>query len=56
MQENLPKRVHIVEIAGLATSALAIAFHKAGVKVTGSDKGFFLIHFRVLTSYQDLLR
>jgi len=41
MQENLPKRVHIVGIAGVATSALAIAFHKAGVKVTGSDKGFF---------------
>src|ERR1035437_1798875 len=41
MQENLPKRVHIVGIAGVATSALAIAFHKAGVKVTGSDKGFY---------------
>ena len=38
---NLPKRVHIIGIAGVATSALAIAFHKAGVKVTGSDKGFF---------------
>lgn len=38
---SLPKRVHIVGIAGVATSALAIAFHKAGVRVTGSDKGFF---------------
>ena len=38
---NLPKRVHIIGIAGVATCALAIAFHKAGVKVTGSDKGFF---------------
>ena len=38
---NLPKKVHIIGIAGVATSALAIAFHKAGVKVTGSDKGFF---------------
>ena len=38
---NLPKRVHIIGIAGVATSALAIAFHKAGVKVTGSDKGFY---------------
>ena len=41
MQDKLPKHVHIVGIAGVATSALAIAFHKAGVKVTGSDKGFF---------------
>lgn len=38
---KLPKRVHIVGICGVATSALAIAFHKAGVAVTGSDKGFF---------------
>ena len=38
---DLPKRVHIIGIAGVATCALAIAFHKAGVKVTGSDKGFF---------------
>jgi UDP-N-acetylmuramate: L-alanyl-gamma-D-glutamyl-meso-diaminopimelate ligase len=38
---NLPKHVHIIGIAGVATSAIAIAFHKAGVKVTGSDKGFF---------------
>lgn len=41
MSANLPKRVHIIGICGVATSALAIAFHKAGVKVTGSDKGFF---------------
>lgn len=36
-----PKHVHIVGICGVATSAIAIAFHKAGWKVTGSDKGFF---------------
>lgn len=35
------KHIHIVGICGVATSALAIAFHKAGWKVTGSDKGFF---------------
>jgi UDP-N-acetylmuramate: L-alanyl-gamma-D-glutamyl-meso-diaminopimelate ligase len=39
--EKLPKHVHVIGICGVATSALAIAFHKAGVKVTGSDKGFF---------------
>ncbi len=38
---QLPKRVHIIGICGVATSALAIAFHKKGVGVTGSDKGFF---------------
>jgi UDP-N-acetylmuramate: L-alanyl-gamma-D-glutamyl-meso-diaminopimelate ligase len=38
---QLPKKVHIIGICGVATSALAIAFHKRGVKVTGSDKGFF---------------
>ncbi len=38
---ELPKRVHIVGICGVATSALAIAFHERGVKVTGSDKGFY---------------
>jgi UDP-N-acetylmuramate: L-alanyl-gamma-D-glutamyl-meso-diaminopimelate ligase len=37
----LPKHVHVIGICGVATSALAIAFHKRGVKVTGSDKGFF---------------
>ncbi len=37
----LPKRVHVTGICGVATSALAIAFHKRGVKVTGSDKGFY---------------
>lgn len=35
------KHVHIVGICGVATSALASAFHKKGWKVTGSDKGFF---------------
>lgn len=38
---SLPKRVHVIGICGVATSALAIAFHKKGVVVTGSDKGFF---------------
>lgn len=37
----LPKHVHVIGICGVATSALAIAFHRRGVKVTGSDKGFF---------------
>lgn len=36
-----PERVHVVGICGVATSALAIAFHRRGIKVTGSDKGFF---------------
>jgi UDP-N-acetylmuramate: L-alanyl-gamma-D-glutamyl-meso-diaminopimelate ligase len=38
---DLPKKIHVIGISGIATSALAIGFHKAGVKVTGSDKGFF---------------
>ena len=38
---NLPKKIHVTGICGVATSALAIAFHKRGVIVTGSDKGFF---------------
>ncbi len=38
---NLPKHLHVIGICGVATSAVAIAFHKKGVKVTGSDKGFF---------------
>jgi UDP-N-acetylmuramate: L-alanyl-gamma-D-glutamyl-meso-diaminopimelate ligase len=36
-----PKHIHFIGICGVATSALAIAFHNAGYKVTGSDKGFF---------------
>jgi UDP-N-acetylmuramate: L-alanyl-gamma-D-glutamyl-meso-diaminopimelate ligase len=39
--QKLPKHVHVIGICGVATSALAIAFHDKGVKVTGSDKGFF---------------
>lgn len=35
------KHIHVIGICGVATSALAIAFNKAGWKVTGSDKGFF---------------
>ncbi len=38
---KLPSHIHIIGICGVATSALAIAFHKKGVKVTGSDKGFY---------------
>lgn len=38
---TLPRHVHVIGICGVATSALAIAFHQKGVKVTGSDKGFF---------------
>ncbi len=35
------KHIHIIGICGVATSAIAIAFQKAGWKVSGSDKGFF---------------
>jgi UDP-N-acetylmuramate: L-alanyl-gamma-D-glutamyl-meso-diaminopimelate ligase len=35
------KHIHIIGICGVGTSALAIALHQAGFKVTGSDKGFF---------------
>jgi UDP-N-acetylmuramate: L-alanyl-gamma-D-glutamyl-meso-diaminopimelate ligase len=35
------KHVHIVGICGVATSALAVALNKHGIKVTGSDKGFY---------------
>ncbi len=38
---KLPKHVHVIGICGVATSALAIAFQERGIKVTGSDKGFF---------------
>ena len=36
-----PKHLHVIGICGVATSALAIAFHNRGWKVTGSDKGFY---------------
>lgn len=39
--ETNQKHIHIIGICGVATSALAIAFHNKGWKVTGSDKGFF---------------
>lgn len=39
--KDLPSRIHVIGICGVATSALAIAFHRKGIKVTGSDKGFF---------------
>jgi UDP-N-acetylmuramate: L-alanyl-gamma-D-glutamyl-meso-diaminopimelate ligase len=35
------KHIHIVGICGVGTGALAVAFHKAGWKVTGSDKGIY---------------
>ena len=38
---KLPKKLHVIGICGVATSAVAIAFHKRGVIVTGSDKGFY---------------
>lgn len=33
--------IHFIGICGVAMSALAIAFHKQGHTVTGSDKGFY---------------
>ncbi len=41
MSPTPQKHIHIVGICGVATSAIAIAFHDKGWKVTGSDKGFF---------------
>jgi len=35
------KHIHFIGICGVAMSALAIAFHEKGYKVTGSDKGFY---------------
>lgn len=34
-------KIHFIGICGVAMSALAIAYHKKGYKVTGSDKGFY---------------
>lgn len=39
--QKTSKHLHIIGICGVATSALAIAFHDKGWKVTGSDKGFY---------------
>ena len=33
--------VHFIGICGVGTSAVAIALHNAGYKITGSDKGFY---------------
>ena len=38
---NNNKKIHFIGICGVAMSALAIAFHKKGWCVTGSDAGFF---------------
>ena len=38
---NLPKKMHVIGICGVATSNIAIALQKRGVEITGSDKGFF---------------
>ncbi|OGH78766.1 MAG: hypothetical protein A2224_01110 [Candidatus Magasanikbacteria bacterium RIFOXYA2_FULL_40_20] len=38
---NNNKKIHFIGICGVAMSALAIAFHKKGWRVTGSDAGFF---------------
>lgn len=35
------KTIHFIGICGVAMSALALAFHKKGYKVTGSDKGIY---------------
>jgi UDP-N-acetylmuramate: L-alanyl-gamma-D-glutamyl-meso-diaminopimelate ligase len=35
------KHIHIIGICGVLTSALGIALHRKGWKVTGSDKGFY---------------
>ncbi|MFH0857594.1 MAG: Mur ligase family protein [Candidatus Magasanikbacteria bacterium] len=35
------KHIHFIGICGVGMGALAIAFHKKGYKVTGSDQGFF---------------
>ena len=35
------QHLHVIGICGVATSALAIAFHKKGWEVTGSDKGIY---------------
>ncbi|OIO20544.1 MAG: hypothetical protein AUJ23_00035 [Candidatus Magasanikbacteria bacterium CG1_02_32_51] len=37
----MKKHIHFIGICGVAMSALAIAFHKKGYIVTGSDKGFY---------------
>lgn len=37
----MPKHIHFIGICGVAMSALALAFKKAGYKVTGSDVGFY---------------
>lgn len=39
--ESNPKTIHFIGICGVAMSALAIALHKKGYTVTGSDKGFY---------------
>ncbi len=35
------KHIHFIGICGVGMGALAVAFQKAGWKVTGSDKGFY---------------
>ncbi len=37
----MSKKIHFIGICGVAMSALAIAFHKEGWEVSGSDVGFF---------------
>jgi len=37
----MKKHIHFIGICGVAMSALALAYHKKGYKVTGSDKGFY---------------
>ncbi len=39
--KNLPNWIHVIGICGVVTSGLSVMFKYRGVKVTGSDKGFF---------------
>lgn len=38
---KLPSWIHVIGICGVVTSGLSVMFKYRGVKVTGSDKGFF---------------
>lgn len=39
--KKLPEWIHFIGICGVVTSGLAVMFKYRGVKITGSDKGFF---------------
>ncbi|NDE68302.1 hypothetical protein EB052_01710, partial [bacterium] len=40
-QNGTSHYIHVTGICGVGTSPIAIAFHKKGWRVTGSDKGFY---------------